>query len=252
MIARQLEALRSGEIDDPEEPDPEQSFRAQWLNQWPRKPTRPPGNTEELLPAGLWSGLAEESPVHFGDEPLFVAVEDDYGLGAAVAAVAVLLTAASRWTGGYATIGIRRSPMCERWGRCGGSVSCRWVRRCWMRVPQDMVAKPAGTAETRPALALFRDLAAGGELVHDVTTGELDQALAQAQVREMPSGLAPGAGGADASGEGGGVGGAGGAPAGPCPGCALTLDWCSGHPRPDVECRSCSGCSPVRSVLRIR
>ena len=85
LIGKQLEALRAGEIEDPEEPDPEASFQSQWLNQWPRRRTEPPGNTEPLLPGGLWLGLAETGL--WSTEPVFVAVEDDYGRGAGVAAV---------------------------------------------------------------------------------------------------------------------------------------------------------------------
>ncbi len=53
LIGKQLEALRAGEIEDPEEPDPEASFKSQWLNQWPRRLVVQSGNTEPLLPAGL-------------------------------------------------------------------------------------------------------------------------------------------------------------------------------------------------------
>ena len=38
-------------------------------------------------------------------------------------------------------------------------------------------------------LALLRDLAMTGRVLHDETTLELDQALAQATVRESPTGL---------------------------------------------------------------
>jgi hypothetical protein len=48
---------------------------------------------------------------------------------------------------------------------------------------------PAGGAETRLGLPLFRDLAAAGVLVHDDTTVELDQAVQQAQVKELSTGL---------------------------------------------------------------
>ena len=49
-------------------------------------------------------------------------------------------------------------------------------------------AKPVGMTETRSGLAVFRDLAAAGQLVHD-DTAELDVAVNQTQVRESPSGL---------------------------------------------------------------
>ena len=86
LIAKQLEALRTGELDDPEEPDPEESFSSQWLNQWPTNQTEILG-TEALLPPGQWVGLAE--PVA-SEGPIWVAMEDDYGLGAAVACSTVL------------------------------------------------------------------------------------------------------------------------------------------------------------------
>jgi len=47
---------------------------------------------------------------------------------------------------------------------------------------------PAGGAETRVALPLLRDLAAGGVLVHD-DTPELDQAVNAARVKEGAAGL---------------------------------------------------------------
>src|SRR4029077_16767817 len=87
-IAKQLEAARSGTLEDPEEPDPIASFRAQWLNQWPRRVSEPSGGTEALLPPGLWADRAVAGLVSSG--PTWVALEDDYGLGAAVAAVGKL------------------------------------------------------------------------------------------------------------------------------------------------------------------
>jgi hypothetical protein len=45
--------------------------------------TEPAGATEELLPPGAWAALEREIPDH--DGPVFVAVEDDFGLGAAIA-----------------------------------------------------------------------------------------------------------------------------------------------------------------------
>jgi hypothetical protein len=189
LITRQLRGLVSGEIEDPEEPDPEQSFRAQWLNQWPQRITVPTGNTEPLLEAGLWQFLAE--PGLQGAGELYVAVEDDFGNGAAVAA-ASLLDDGRIEVDGWLT---------HDWDSAVGDVQrlgeWRRIRQLQVgasmltRVPTDMVPRPlpAGTAETRVGLPLFRDLAAGGVLVHDVNE-ELDQAVAVAQVREGVSGLA--------------------------------------------------------------
>ena len=66
-------------------------------------------------------------------------------------------------------------------------------------------ARPAGMTETRAGLALFRDLAAAGQLVHD-DTAELDQAVSA----DAGAGITVGSCDrprAIASGEGGGLGG---------------------------------------------
>jgi hypothetical protein len=59
------------------------------------------------------------------------------------------------------------------------------------RVPPTLrsIAEPRAGAQTRAGLALLRDLAIGGRLVHDVTTTELDETLGMALVREAPTGL---------------------------------------------------------------
>jgi hypothetical protein len=48
---------------------------------------------------------------------------------------------------------------------------------------------PAGSRELRPCLALLRDLAATGAVVHEPTTVELDEAVLNARVKEAPGGL---------------------------------------------------------------
>jgi hypothetical protein len=187
LIQRQLDALRAGEIDDPEEPDPEASFRAQWMNQWPRARVLE-GEGEQLLPDGLWDSLADDlAPT---DSPVFVALEDDYGMGAAVAA-AVRLDDGRIEVDGW---------LCTDWNaaihdavRLGAH---RQIRQLHVgaslldRVPPALVAKPAGTREVRAGLALLRDLAAGGVLAHDGNGGQLADALAKARVKEAASGLA--------------------------------------------------------------
>jgi hypothetical protein len=190
LISKQLDALLAGEIEDPEEPDPEQSFRAQWLNQWPRKLTEPPGNMEDLLPPGIWQRLVE--PDLGGDfGPIIVALEDDFGRGAAVAAVRRL---------GDGRIEVDGWPT-EDWDAAIADVERLALYRQILelhvgaslldRVPRNGLPapRPAASGQTRAGLAVFRDLAVSGGLVHDETTSELDQAIAQTQVRESPSGL---------------------------------------------------------------
>jgi hypothetical protein len=189
LIGKKLESLQLGELEDPDEPDPEQSFRAQWLNQWPRNLTTPKGSFEPLLPAGLWAELAETEVV--SDDPLFVAVEDDYGRGAAVAACARLADGRIEVDGW----------LCPDWNsaiadvqRLGEHHRIRQLRvgaSLLDRIPpgNSPVAQPGGMAETRIGLAIFRDLAAGRQLVHDEQTFALDDAITITQVRESASGL---------------------------------------------------------------
>lgn len=189
LIERQLQAAREGHVTDPAEPDPLSSFRAQWLNQWPRKHVEPTGGTEPLLPDGLWAELAEEGLA--GDGPIWVAVEDDYGRGAAVAAVGRLddgRLELDAWT-------------CPDWDTALADVQilggARQIRQLLVgaslldRVPARMTppATSAGGKQTRTGLALIRDLALNGQLVHDATTEELDGAMAAAKVRETQTGL---------------------------------------------------------------
>ena len=82
LIGQQHQAAQTGELRDPDEPDPLESFKAQWLNQWPTKRF----SGDQLLPTGRWGQLVEAGLPEYG--PLWVAVEDAHGHGAAVAAAA--------------------------------------------------------------------------------------------------------------------------------------------------------------------
>lgn len=192
LIQRQLEVMRAGQIDDPEEPDPVESFRAQWLNQWPLTRSNASGPIEDLLPAGVWADRTE--PGLNGTGPLWVAVEDDYGMGAAVAACARLddgrleldgwtFDGANAWDSALEDVQRLREQRTIRQLRVGASLLDRMPQRTR---PAPI---PAGTKETRLGLALLRDLALGGQLVHDQTTVELDYAFELARVRQGPAGL---------------------------------------------------------------
>jgi len=189
LIERALEGARSGLVDDPEEPDPIASFNSQWLNQWPRKQVAADGKAEELLPPGLWGELAEPGLRSSG--PIWVALEDDYGLGAAVAAVARLDDGRLEVDGW----------LCPDWDTALADAlilaGARQVRGLLVgaslvdRVPPGTspAPTPAGGKQTRTGLSLVRDLALGGQLAHDSTTPDLDNAFGLARVREAPTGL---------------------------------------------------------------
>jgi len=190
LIRTQLDALRAGEIEDPEEPDPEASFRAQWLNQWPRRLSVPPGDLEDLLPSGLWAGLAESGLTSTG--PLVVALEDEFGRGAAVGVVAALEDGRFE---------VDAQPFAD-WDAAVGYVArlAAWRDISNLLVGASMLdrlpadgslprVEAAMSKQTAAGLSVFRDLVAAGRIVHDVTTSELDEGLAQCKVRESPSGL---------------------------------------------------------------
>jgi hypothetical protein len=189
VVRDALRSARAGELEpDPEEPDPVEAFRAQWLNQWPRRTYELPLNVQDLLPSGLWASLGE--PV-VSDAPAWVAVEDRDGTGAAVAA-AVMLDDGRIEVDGWC---------CEDWDTAiAGALGIgrlRHVRQ--LLVGASMIdrvlpgttpaPKTAGSRETRTGLPLLRDLAANGMLVHDITTVELDEAMNQAQVKQTLTGL---------------------------------------------------------------
>jgi hypothetical protein len=188
-IRAQLAAAQAGTLRAEDEPDPVESFKAQWLNQWPRRLTEDDGKTEPLLPPGLWAGLAQEGLAAQG--PLFVAVEDLFGRAAAVAAARKLDDGRleveawhlADWDAAVAELDLLAQTHTVRQLIVGASMLDR--------IPPGTAPPPrtAGGSETRAGLALLRDLALGGHVAHDVTTYELDEALAAAQVKESPQGL---------------------------------------------------------------
>lgn len=86
LIADALAAARSGEILDPDEPDPLKGFEAQYLNRWPVRQTRR-GSGEPLFEAGAWASALITSlhPVY----NRVAAIEDNYGRGLSVAVAGI-------------------------------------------------------------------------------------------------------------------------------------------------------------------
>jgi hypothetical protein len=188
-IAKTLQRVKAGTYRDPTEPDPTASFRSQWLNQWPSEPVLPTSAPQPFLPAGLWEWLRQDGVQSSG--PLWVAIEDKYGKGAGVAAAARLedgrieVEAWERddWNTAVDDVTALAARRTVKQILVGASVFDRFPP-CTAPPPQR-----AGGTETRVGLALFRDLAADGALVHDTNTRELDEALAATLLREAPSGL---------------------------------------------------------------
>jgi hypothetical protein len=188
LVAKQLEAARAGEADPTEdEDDPVEAFSAQWLNRWPRR-LASEGQAEPLLEPGLWAYL--EEPGLVSSSPLYVAIEDNYGRGAAVAAACRLDDGRVELDGW----------LCDDWDTAILELQRLGVYRqvkqllvgasLLTSVPPGTIPSPtpAGSAETRVGLPLFRELARGGLLAHDHTP-DLDEAVAQAQVKDLTAGM---------------------------------------------------------------
>jgi hypothetical protein len=177
-------ALSGWASEDDDEPDPVESVRAQWLNQWPVKLTAR-RKVEPLVDVEHWSGL----DVHGGvPRRLWVAVADNFGRGAAVVAVAEVdddrfevdgwtcpdrgaALADARRT--IATLGVPGRVTVEPTLATVAPVS--WGR--------------ATPGEVRFGLPLFRELVESGRLVHDATP-EMDRQLVECRVRPVQGGLA--------------------------------------------------------------
>jgi hypothetical protein len=190
LVAGRLQLARAGgDIEDPEEPDPLEAFRAQWLNQWPVRQIKPAGEIEPLLPDGLWRELCEPGVSSSGE--VFVACEDAHGLAAAVAVASRLEDGrlevdgwlCGDWDGAMADVAALATARPIRQLRIGISMLDR--------VPPTLLPKPtgAGSRELRVALPLLRELAAAGAIAHDQTTHDLDEAVQAAQVKESLTGL---------------------------------------------------------------
>jgi hypothetical protein len=160
-------ALRGEESGDPDEPDPIEAFRAQWLNQWPLR-SRPVvvGKGEPLVDEEAWRAAEVDDPVVGG---LTVVVEDNRGAGAAAAAAGRLAD------GRIVVAGRVYRSLADAIGQAR-----RWqslLPGSRMLAGASLVNEPAirpliagadlvGVAELRTGLALVRRLLGDGLLAH--------------------------------------------------------------------------------------
>ena len=195
MIARAWRRVQSGVTVDPTEPDPLESFRAQWLNIWPGRHQDPPKDDpgEPLLDAEVWDGLRVEAP-DLGHNEIVFGLEDYFGKGAA-AAIALRLPDDRLFIDGLlfptawdAVTWVRDY---LRFFDRGGATIAVGASLAKDSIVQSLPANitPMTSADTPAALARLRDLADTGGVLHD---GQVDLAaqLGDCRVTEAGHGTA--------------------------------------------------------------
>ena len=180
IISSRLRRALSGHSDDPDEDDPLESFRSQWLNVWPEQVAGVGARDEFLLSEQEWSSLVDLQ-IAPPAGPVVLALEDWFGRGAAAAA-------AARLDDGRVLV----------WGQAfpRRSNAVEWVASVAVRHPDSRMlvgasldgaeeiqalsvasVVSAGSSQTRVALPMLRELVAAGLLVHDGSTDLAAQAM---------------------------------------------------------------------------
>jgi len=178
-VARALAG--EGDVEDVEE-DPVESFRGQYLNIWTPPTARLVGRDEPLVGVEVWAGCADvqASP---GSGPLAVAIEDYFGLGAAVGVAAWtddgerVLVWGGTFPGRGAALAWAERMVEQRPGSAGlcGASLLAWAQAA-LAPSSPLVLDGVGLAQTRGALAGMRDLIAERRLVHDAGWALTNQA----------------------------------------------------------------------------
>lgn len=182
-----------GQSVDPDEADPVESFRSQFLNVWPVRRIVATTRAELLVDPETW---AQSADLYVGmpDGPVSVAVEDFYGLGAAAAAAVNLAD------GRVLVWGDVFTSRAEAYAWAGFTVGRRTGSRIRIgaSLPEAEAAEvlgpeleKCGTAHTYAGLPLLRSLIRSGRLCH---SGDEAMAAQVGSVRLVPTssgGLTP-------------------------------------------------------------
>jgi hypothetical protein len=182
-----------GQSVDPDEDDPAESFRSQFLNTWPVRRIVTSTRAELLVDRDAWAQAADLY-VSIPDGPVCVAVEDWYGLGAAAAAAvtlpdgrtlvwgAVFATRAEAYSWAGFTSGRREGSRL----RIGGSLAEDEAADATGLRPEKV-----GTSHTYAALPLVRSLLRTGQLCHSGDEAMADQFGTVRVVPTSNGGLTP-------------------------------------------------------------
>jgi hypothetical protein len=182
LIAQRVARVVAGELLDPDESDPVESFRSQFLNVWPMHVSKDLGSP--LIDLADWAACDERVET---TGPLFVAIEDNYGHGAAIAVAARTVDdrieldgwSVGEWSEAFADLELLAAT----------------ADRVYLTVAPSMIAavdarfRPSisSTSDTRAGLVLLRQFSIAGLVCH-YRAPELD-VLTTTRVVEGPVGL---------------------------------------------------------------
>jgi hypothetical protein len=181
VLEVRLARVEAGESDDAEEADPIESFRSQFLNIWPAHIGAGPG--EPLVTPERWVELWDPQPG--GTGRTWIAVEDHFGRGASVAAVAACPDGRFEVDGWLCPTVDEAFADARRCAEFHESATIIVGASLGKRMPR---ADTAGSAETRHGLPLLREFIDEGRIVHE-GCDELGDQLCAVRVRELTSGL---------------------------------------------------------------
>jgi hypothetical protein len=191
LLDAKLARVSAGVSEDPDEDDPVESFRSQYLNVWPVRRLVTGSREEPLVEPAAWEA-AKDLTASIPPGPVIAAVEDWYGRGAAAVCSAVLpdgrlLTwgdlfatreTAIAWAA-YSTEGRPGSGIVA-----GASIPLDSIREAAPEVPVEKVT----TGDLRTGLPLLRALLRQGRLSHDGSDAMGEQVIG-ARVQERETGL---------------------------------------------------------------
>lgn len=91
LLDAKLRRVLAGVSEDPDEDDPVESFRSQYLNVWPARVLVKSTTDEALVEPEAWAASVDLAASPVPDAPVVVGVEDWFGMGAGAVAAQVLL-----------------------------------------------------------------------------------------------------------------------------------------------------------------